>query len=123
MNGGVNCHIFIKEEHFINFHRKVIPCSIVNGDKSKFQGVGIGVAETDDENFVLLAPAYISTQDGVNTISPGALTCYSNCTQSTHVALKSLIITTKHDTYTLPTNTAGGLEYILSSNDITSSVL
>ena len=76
------------------------------------QGVEIGLAQMDEKKFILLAPAYLSTQDNVKTISPGALKRYSNCTQSTHVALESLVITINHNTYTLPTTIAGGLNYI-----------
>ncbi len=69
MDRGTSCHIFIKQENFVILHQKVIPGSIANSEKSKFKGVDIGVAEMNNDKFVLLAPAYLSYQDDVNTIS------------------------------------------------------
>ena len=64
--------------------KKEIGCTLANGEKSRFQGIGIAVVELEPGNFVLLAPAYLSKKDDVNTISPGALKRYSKCTEATH---------------------------------------
>ena len=79
MDGGSNCHILLREDQFIYLHKKFIPCSLANGIKSGFHGVGVAVAELAPDLHVLLAPCYYSTTDDVSTLSPGALKRYSGC--------------------------------------------
>jgi len=82
----------ITEEYFIYFIRKHIPCSLANGEKSGFQRIGVALAELEPGAFVLLAPAYLSTKDDVNTVSPGALKRYSKCKRAIHAASEYLEI-------------------------------
>ena len=86
MDGGSNCQILIREEHFIYLIRKPISCSLANGAKSKFHGIGVAVA-TLQGTPILLAPWYYSKTDDVSTMSPGALIRYSGCSEANHSAL------------------------------------
>ena len=111
MDGGANCWIFEREEHFLILYRKEIKCNLANGERSRFQGVGIGVGELAPGVFVLLAPAYLSERDNVNTCSPGALVRYSGCTEAVHSAMHSFRVTFKGKKYSLPIKTVAGLDY------------
>ena len=111
MDGGSNCHILIKEEYFIYFIRKYIPCSLANGGKSGFQGIGVALAELTTGTYVLLAPAYLSTKDDVNTISPSALKRYSKCTRAIHAASECFEVEMTTKTTRMKIQTVAGLDY------------
>ena len=111
MDGGSNCHILIKEEYFVYFIRKHVPCSLANGEKSGFQGIGVALAELEPNTFVLLAPAYLSTKDDVNTISPSALKRYSKCKRAIHAAAEYFEVEMKGKTVRMKVETAAGLDY------------
>jgi hypothetical protein len=113
VDGGANCHVFNEECYFVVLYRKEIKCSLANGEKSQFQGVGIAVGEISPGNFVLLAPSYLSTKDDVCTISPGALKRYSKCKEATHEAFEYLKITTSNNrSVKMKVETAAGLDYV-----------
>ena len=113
MDGGSNCHILIRKEYFISLHLKGIQCTLANGEKSQFQGIGLAIIEIQPFIFLTLVPAYLSCKDDVNTISPGALKRYSKCKEASHEALEHLKITTsKGQKLTLPTITVAGLDYL-----------
>ena len=111
MDGGSNCHILLKEEHFIYFVRKFIPCSLANGAKSGFHGIGVAVAELEPGFPVLLAPCYYSKTDDVCTLSPGALITYSGCSTASHSSFKHLKVTKDGKTIRSKVETVGGLDY------------
>ena len=111
MDGGSNCHILLKEEHFIYFVRKFIPCSLANGIKSGFHGIGVAVAELEPGFPVLLAPCYYSKTDDVCTLSPGALINYSGCSTASHSLFKHLKVTKDGKTIRSKVETVGGLDY------------
>ena len=95
----------------MSLHKKEIQCTLANGEKSRFQGIGLAIIEIQPAIFLTLAPAYLSTKDDVNTISPGALKRYSKCTEASHEALEHVKITTsKNQKMTLPTITVAGLD-------------
>ena len=113
MDGGANCHVLVREEHFLILCKKNISCTLANGEKSGFQGIGIAVVETEPGNYVILAPAYLSKKDDVNTISPGALKCYSKCIEAKHEALEYFQLTTSNKkSYKLSVETVAGLDYV-----------
>ena len=113
MDGGSNCRILIRKEYFISLHLKDIQCTLANGEKSRFQGIGLAIIEIQPSIFLTLAPAYLSCKDDVNTISPGALKRYSKCKEASHEALEHVKITTsKGQKLTLPTITVAGLDYL-----------
>ena len=111
MDGGSNCHILLKEEHFIYFVRKFIPCSLANGAKSGFHGIGVAVAELEPGFPVLLAPCYYSKTDDVCTLSPDALMNYSECSTASHSLFKHLKVTKDGKTIRSKVETVGGLDY------------
>ena len=89
-----------------------VNCTLANGEKSSFQGVGIAIMEVEAGEFIILAPAYLSKKDDVCTISPGALKKYSKCIKAEHEALEHLKITTKKKrTYTFKVESVAGLDY------------
>ena len=113
VDGGANCHVLNEEYYFIVLYKKEINCTLACGEKSRFQGVGIAIAELSKGNYCILAPAYLSTKDDVCTISPGALKRYSKCKQATHEPLEYLSITTSsNQTIKIKSQTAAGLDYI-----------
>ena len=111
MDGGSNCHILIREEQFIYLQKKYIPCSLANGAKSGFQGVGVACAELVPGTPVLLAPCYYSKTDDVSTLSPGALIRYSNCTEANHSATKYLEVKKEGKVIHVPLESVAGLDY------------
>ena len=111
MDGGSNCHIIIREEQFIYLQKKFIPCSLANGAKSAFHGVGVAYAQLAPGLAVLLAPCYFSTTDDVSTISPGALIRYSGCEEASHSATKHLDIKKDGKTTRIQLESVGGLDY------------
>ena len=113
VDGGANFHIFNEECYFIVLYRKEIPCTLANGEKSRFQGVGIAVREISPGNFVLLAPSYLSMKDDVCTISPGALKWYSKCIEAMYKAIEYLKITLQNkQSVKMKVETAAGLDYV-----------
>ena len=113
MDGGANCHVLIKEEYFIVLCKKDIRCNIANGEKSRFQGVGIACMELEPRVYLILAPAYLSKSDDVNTISTGALKTHSGCTSATHEALSHMQLTAKcGKSYKFMADSVFGLDYI-----------
>ena len=111
VDGGSNCQILIKEEHFIYLIRKPISCSLANGAKSKFHGIGDAVATLQGTS-ILLAPCYYSKTDDVSTISPGALIRYSGYSEANHSALKHLSINKDGRLISIPVETVAGLDYL-----------
>ena len=111
MDGGSNCQILIREEHFIYLIRKPISCSLANGAKSKFHGIGVAVANLQGTP-MLLAPCYCSKTDDVSTISPGALIRYSGCSEANHSALKHLSINKDGRLISIPVENVAGLDYL-----------
>ena len=97
MDGGSNCQILIREEHFIYLIRKPISCSLANGAKSKFHGIGVAVANLQGTP-MLLAPCYYSKTDG--------------CSEANHSALKHLSINKDGRLTSIPVETVAGLDYI-----------
>ena len=86
---------------------------MANGEKSRFAGVGVAIMEIKPKIFVLLAPAYFSEKDDVNTISPGALKIYSELSEATHEPLEHLNLKTKKgQEVKIPVDTVSGLDYV-----------
>ena len=114
VDGGSNCQILVREEHFIYLIRKSISCSLANGAKSKFHGIGVAVVTLKDTP-VLLAPCYYSKTDDVSTLSPGALMRYSGCSRAVHSALQHLEICKDGRSTLIPVETVAGLDYLKGS--------
>ena len=114
VDGGSNCQILVREEHFIYLIRKSISCSLANGAKSKFHGIGVAVVTLNDTP-VLLAPCYYSKTDDVSTLSPGALMRYSGCSRAVHSALQHLEFCKDGQSTLVPVETVGGLDYLKGS--------
>ena len=114
VDGGSNCQILVREEHFIYLIRKSISCSLANGAKSKFNGIGVAVVTLKDTP-VLLAPCYYSTTDDVSTLSLGALMRYSGCSRAVHSALQHLEFCKDGQSTVVPVETVAGLDYLKGS--------
>ena len=114
VDGGSNCQILVREEHFIYLIRKSISCSLANGAKSKFHGIGVAVVTLNDTP-VLLAPCYYSKTDDVSTLSPGALMRYSGCSRAVHSALQHLEFCKDGQSTVVPVETVAGLDYLKGS--------
>ena len=65
--------------------------------KLRFQGVGIALIQVKG-TFILLAPAYLSTQDDANVILTSALNQYSKYIKASHEVMEYLSIMTSKKT-------------------------
>ena len=69
--------------------------------------------ELEPRVYLILAPAYLSKSDDVNTISTGALKTHSGCTSATHEALSHMQLTAKcGKSYKFMADSVFGLDYI-----------